>query len=1225
MSETKWTAAQQAAIDDRGGALLVSAAAGSGKTAVLTERAVRLITDPECPMDADKLLIVTFTNAAAAELRARIGQALLRRSQAEPGNTALRRQRMLLQRAPICTIDAFCLDLLRKHFQALDIPPDFSPADPGSVAALRAAALAETLEQAYADPDFCAFADLYGKGRSDKAAGDTILHVYDFLRALPDYDRKLDEFLEPWQAGHGFDATCWHDLLLAEAARAARAGRELFCAAWNDCKEDLVLARIEAENKGKTDAARAKAVAGVNDKFAEPLERLEAAAALLGEVERLAEAGEWTPLYDRLTPYVLGMEPMPGLKGMKKRLTGEHKAAVKTRADEAAALFGQILELISCSEDEAEADRAAALPRLRALFAAVRAFDARFAAKKQERKLLEFSDFEHQALRLLRSPDGTPTPLCETIRQNYAAVMVDEYQDTNALQDALYRCLASPAGDDLFLVGDLKQSIYRFRQADPSIFREKLDAWPLLPGGAARPRPAEGTPGQNALLALDANFRSAPEVVRGINFLFEQLMTPALGDTAYGDGQRLVCGAPGTYAGRVEAHFLPDDTAETDANFIAEKIEQLVAAGEPVREGSATRPVRYEDCCILLAARGDFPAYAEALTARGIPVYADARENLLDAPHIRPLIALLRVIDNPAQDIYLAAAMLGPLFGFTDDDLVRLRALQRKTSLYGAVLAAVQSEEDNEFTRKARAFYARLTELRRMARSVPVEQLLEEIFASTGYLAALGVMENGTRRREDARRFAAFCASVGGSGISALVRAIDAAALAGSTGQDTVPGGSRPGCVTIMTIHRSKGLQFPVVFLADTARRFNAADTRQPVLLHREVGAGLRLRPEAGEGAYKTAAYAALANVHEQEMRSEQMRLLYVALTRAQDELILTIPLGMTKTTNPFAKAAAFLTAGAGETLHQQAACFADWLRAALLVHPGGGPLRRLAENLELPFGDTRSTITVTVHDAPAEAAEPETAEEILETASADPALVETLRAGFGWQYPAADLAAVPAKVSVTSIVHKQEQTTLERPAFLSKDGLTAAEMGTALHAFLEHADFAALAAGLAGGGDTLAEAIRAERQRQVEAKLTPPEIAGKLDVSKIRRFVEGEAFARIRAAKQVLRELDFITALPASAVLAAQGSARPQADSAAAQARVLVQGIADIVLVFDDHIELLDYKTDRKKTEQEFLDAYRAQLDLYALAIEKRFAPKPVTYKGIYSFSLNRLLEVET
>mgnify|MGYP002560203029 CR=1 FL=1 len=1221
MSEPKWTPAQRAAIADRGGALLVSAAAGSGKTAVLTERAVRLITDPDHPVDADRLLIVTFTNAAAAELRARIGQALLRRSQAEPGNSALRRQRMLLQRAPICTIDAFCLDLLHKHFQALDIPPDFSPADPGSVETLRAAALSETLEHAYADPDFCAFADLYGKGRTDRAAGETILHVYDFLRALPDYDKKLDEFLAPWEAENGFASTCWHDILLREAARDAQSARELFEAALADANTDSVQELGEAQLK-KTPAAIRKAEEAVQEKYEEVCGRLEEAAARLGEVERLARAGEWTTLYDRLTPSVLGMEETPGLKGSRRRLKGDHKTAIKTRASEAADLFETICGLVSCSMEEAEADRKEALPRLRALFAAVRDFDARFSAKKQERKLLEFSDFEHQALRLLRDADGKPTPLCESIRQNYAAVMVDEYQDTNALQDALYTCLATPSGDDLFLVGDLKQSIYRFRQADPSIFRQKLDRWPLLPGGVARPRPEEGTPGRNALLALDANFRSAPQVVAGINFLFEQLMTPSLGDTAYGDGQRLVCGAPGTYAGCVEAHFLPDDTAETDANFIAEKIEQLVAAGEPVREGSATRPVRYEDCCILLAARGDFPAYAEALTARGIPVYADARENLLDAPHIRPLIALLRVIDNPAQDIYLAAAMLGPLFGFTDDDLVRLRALQRKTSLYGAVLAAVQSEEDNEFTRKARAFYARLTELRRMARSVPVEQLLEEIFASTGYLAALGVMENGTRRREDARRFAAFCASVGGSGISALVRAIDAAALAGSTGQDTVPGGSRPGCVTIMTIHRSKGLQFPVVFLADTARRFNAADTRQPVLLHREVGAGLRLRPEAGEGAYKTAAYAALANVHEQEMRSEQMRLLYVALTRAQDKLILTVPLGIGKTSNPFTRAAAFLEAGAGQTLCRQANSFADWLRAALLVHPNGGPLRRLAEDLELPFADTGSTITLTVQQALPEGVEPPDPElEERPLAQADPALTETLRQGFAWQYPAAELAQVPAKVSVTGIVHKAEQTTLERPGFLAKDGLTAAEMGTALHAFLEHADFAALAAAKQAG--TLETAIPAERDRQVEAKLTAPEIAEKLDEKRICRFVESEAFARIRAADEVLRELDFITALPAAEVLIAQGTA-PADSAAVAQAKVLVQGIADLVLVFPDHLELLDYKTDRRKSEDDFLAAYRAQLDLYALAISKRFDPKPVTYKGIYSLELGKLIEVK-
>ena len=984
----------------------------------------------------------------------------------------------------------------------------------------------------------------------------------------------------------------------------------------------------------KTPAAIRKAEAAVAEKYADAQGRLERSAALLGEVERLAQAGEWTPLYDRLTPFVLGMEEQPGLKGMKKRLKGDHKTAIKTRADEAADLFAQITELVSCSEEEAEADRQAALPRLQALFAAVRDFDARFSAKKRERKLLEFSDFEHFALRLLRSPDGTPTPLCGSIRQNYAAVMVDEYQDTNALQDALYRCLASPAGDDLFLVGDLKQSIYRFRQADPSIFREKLDRWPALPGGAARPRPPEGTAGQNALLALDANFRSAPQVVEGINFIFEQLMTPQLGDTAYGDGQRLVCGAPGDYSGSVEAQFLPDDEAEMDAAWIARRIEELVAAGEPVREGSTTRPGQYEDCCILLSARGDFPAYVEALTARGIPVYADARENLMEAPHIRPLISLLKVIDNPAQDIYLAAAMLGPVFGFTDDDLVRLRAqsaaLQKeqnagnagkpaRMSLYGALLLARQGPAEDPFTQKVNDFYDKLTALRQMARSVPAEQLLEEIFATTGYLAALGVTENGARRREDARRFASFCAASGAGGISALVRAIDAAALAGSTGQDTTPGGARPGCVTVMTIHRSKGLQFPVVFVADTGRRFNAADTRQPVLLHREYGAGLRLRPEQGEGAYKTAAYTALAEVHGQELRSEQMRLLYVALTRAQDRLILTVPLGIGKTANPFAKAAAFLAAGAGSTLHGQANCFADWLRAALLVHPCGGPLRRLAGDLELPFADTRSTVTITLPETtqPEQEQQPEELEPQA-PAAADPALVAQLRAGFAWQYPAAALAGVPAKVSVTSIVHKAEQTTLERPGFLSKDGLTAAEMGTALHAFLEHADFAALAEAKAAG--TLDEAIGAERDRQAAAQLTAPEIAAKLDAVRIRRFVQSEAFAKICAAQQVLRELAFITALPAAEVLAAQGSPAPDT---APEAQVLVQGIADLVLVYPDHLELLDYKTDRRKTAADFVRAYKPQLDLYALAVGKRFAPKPVTYKGIYSLELGRLIEV--
>lgn len=1212
MSSPKWTPAQRAAIADRGGSLLVSAAAGSGKTAVLTERAVQLITDPEHPVDADQLLIVTFTNAAAAELRARIGQALLRLSQQQPGNAALRRQRMLLQRAPICTIDAFCLDLLHKHFQALDLPPDFVPADPGSVETLRAAALAETLEKAYEDPDFCAFADLYGKGRSDQAAGRAVLQVYDFLRAMPDYPRRLTEMLTPWQQENGFCRSIWQTVLLEAAVGRASAAVELLTGALADCQEDLAQAQEEAACTGK-----AKKIDAVKEKFAEPLERLDLALGLLKQVEQLARAGEWESLYDKLTPYVLGMEDPPGLKKMKKRLAGDHKTQVKIRADEAAELFAQIQELICCSEAEAEADRQQALPRLRALFDAVRDFDARFAAKKRERKMLEFSDFEHEALHLLQDAEGHPTPLCQNIRCGYAAVMVDEYQDTNALQDALYRCLASPEGDNLFLVGDLKQSIYRFRQAEPEIFRAKLGAWPALPGAQARPRPPQGHSGSHGMIALDSNFRSAPQVVEGINFFFEQLMTPQLGDTAYGDGQRLVCGAPGEYAGSVEVCFQAEDSAETEAAWVARRIFDLVQQGEMVRDGSALRPVRYEDCCILLSARANFPVYAEALTRLGIPVYADARENLLDAPHIRPLVALLRVLDNPAQDVCLAAAMLGPLFGFTEDDLVRLRGGQRRGSLYGAVIAAADGDAQTPFHQKLREFRTRLDELRRLARSLPADRLMEEVFASTGYLAALGAMENGPRRREDAHRFAAFCASAGAGGISALVRAMDAAALAGSTGQDTVAAGAHSGCVSIMTIHRSKGLQFPVVILAETGRRFNTVDIRQPVLLHRTGGAGLRLRPPQGEGAYKTAAYTALTECHAQEMRSEQLRLLYVALTRAQDKLILTIPLGVTKTSDPLARAAVFLAAGAGESLHTQANCFADWLRAALLVHPCGGPLRRLAGLLELPFADTASRIELTIRQEEEQAAAPQ--EEERPAPQHDPALTRALQEGFVWHYRAEGLDSVPAKVSVTSLVHHTQELILERPAFLSKDGLTAAEMGTALHAFMEHADFGALAAGLDAGPEALAQAVQQENQRHVQARLTSPEIAEKLDQTSICRFVSGALFARIRAAEQVLRELAFITALPADVVMEAQHSPTP---AAAQGEQVLVQGVADLVLVFPDHLELVDYKTDRKKDAARLLADYAPQLELYALALNKRFAPRQVTYKGIYSFALGQLIQ---
>ena len=1220
MPETKWTDAQRAAIDDRGGTLLLSAAAGSGKTAVLTERAVQLILDEQHPAEADRLLILTFTNAAAAELRARIGARLAAAVRQDPGNVRLRRQRVLLQRAPICTVDAFCLDLLRRHFSALDIPADFSAADAGSLQALRTAALAETMEQASTNADFCAFADLYGRGRSDAAAEETVLRLYDFLQSLPDPDAALTAYLTPWNQPGSFAASLWAPVLYARAGREAAAAAQGMRAAYLLCQSDLELARAAAEAARKTPAARAAAVAKANARYAEPLGRLEDAAsqcealAAQAAVPWSAAQGEalWTALETMIAPCRRGEAPMPGLKGMKGRLSGDSKAVVRALADTAADHFAELCTVLPCSLAEAEADRAAAMPLLNALGAAVRDFSARYYARKLEKKLLDFSDFEHLALRLLRAPDGARTPLGAAISAGYDAVMVDEYQDTNALQDALYRCLARPAGDNLFLVGDLKQSIYRFRQADPSIFLTWQDRYAPLPRAAARPYPPAGVPGKPARLPLDTNFRSAPAVVDAVNYLFETLMSRELGGIEYGPGQRLVCGAAGPYPGRAEAVLYRAKGRFADAPFVAQRIRELLAQQTPVRSGGGTRALRPEDCCILLSTRAGFAEYEAALEALGIPAYADAADDLLAAPHLQPLLSLLRVLDNPAQSIELAAAMRSPLFGFDDDDLLRLRAGCKKTSLYGALVHAAAGQE-GELSARARQFCAELARLRRLSRTLPVEQLLEEIFVSTGFLAALGAAENGVRRREEARRFAAWAAGAGAGGLGSLIRAIDATEEAGGL-TDSAPGQSKPGCVSIMTIHRSKGLQFPAVFAADLDHLFNFEDLAKPVLFHRELGIGLSLRE--GQNRYSTAARTALRIQSRTDTLSEQMRLLYVAVTRAQDLLSVTLTAEDPAVT--IAKKAALLQAGPLENQLRAARCFSDWLLPALLLHPDGGALRAAAGPDALQAVHVRPAaghIDISLRDPDAEEAAPEAAAPA--GAGADPQLVQAVQQGFAWRYPALAETEIPAKVSVTSIVHRSEHTLLERPGFLSAGGLSAAEMGTALHAFLEHAELAPLAAARAQGSEALRAALEAERQRQLALRLTDSETAARLDLARLETFVCGEAFTRMAAAKRVLREYAFITSVPAAAVLAAQGAA----GTPAPEASVLVQGIADVVLVFDDHLELLDYKTDRRKTPEQYLQAYREQLALYAAAIEKRFAPRKVTYRGIYSFDLGVLI----
>ena len=708
MSAPKWTPAQRAAIEDRGGTLLVSAAAGSGKTAVLVERAVRLITDAAHPVAADRLLIVTFTRAAAEELRGRIAVRLAAEAAAHPESAYLRRQRLLLGRANICTIDAFCMQLLKRYFAELGLPPDFELADDAKAYTLRQNALSAVLEELYEDADFCAFASLYGRARSDASAAAAVLGLYDFSRTLPHPAAALQSICAAYESGQPLGQTAWGRTLLENAGRAARSALRLL-----DAAKGIVAQEPELANYAPA---------------------LDSDAAFFAALLEYIGAGRW----DSAAVYTAEYKP-PAFKAVRGYQSPGMNAVKALRAAAKDAAERLKKDVFLCTEAEFEEDRARIAPMAAALARGAKAFGARLYEDKLAEKALEYSDFEHLALELLCGENGEKTAVARTVSRGFDAVLVDEYQDTNALQALLYQCLANDDGSNLFFVGDVKQSIYRFRLASPEIFIGKRGGFaPYTPGG---PHPATVT--------LGHNFRSAGNIIDQINDVFACVMSRTVGDVDYNGDEMLVRGADDGYDGGPMELDIVDmsggDTAMGDAGAVADAVERLVKEGFAVREkGGGTRRCGYGDICVLLRSRARFGLYAAEFARRGIPSFADTGESPLTSTEVSPVLSLLRVIDNPGQDVHLAAALVSVMFSFTPDDLTRLRLLAPRGSLYAALL---KSEEP-----KAQAFLETLRALRRLAATASGEELCGEIFARTHYFAAVGAMENGPARRSFTKR-----------------------------------------------------------------------------------------------------------------------------------------------------------------------------------------------------------------------------------------------------------------------------------------------------------------------------------------------------------------------------------------------------------------------------------------------------------------------------------------
>ncbi len=1182
MAEIRLTDEQRAAVDDRGRALLVSAAAGSGKTKVLVERLFSYVEREGANLD--EFLIITYTRAAAAELRGKIAAALSERLRLDPGNAHLQRQLLRVYRADIKTVDAFCTALLRENCHLLGedeahraLRPDFRVLDEQDAAALRERVLARTLERFYEGlrpgDGGTLLADTLGAGRDDRALAALVSELYDKVQSQPYPARWLEKAAADWESvPASVDETPFGTLLLrdlrAKALHWARlledgademAGDGKLSLSYAPCFRSAAAAlRLLAESAARGwDAARAQRVT---------FPRLTAAR----KVEDEALKNRMKQLWDNC-------------KGSVAKLDAWFAVSSAEAADDLRAMSGAMAALLGLTKDFLNA----------------------YAAEKRRRNAADFSDQEHLAIRLLVDGDGGPTELARTVAARYREIMVDEYQDANEVQNRIFEAV-SRDGSNLFTVGDVKQSIYRFRLADPTIFLARYSAYP---------RAADAKPGERAKLLLSRNFRSRAEVLDAVNFVFSNILSAEMGELDYGADEALYAGAPygDNPACATEFHLLDTEgrASEAEAAFVADYIRRMLDEGFPVTDEAtrAPRPVRKEDVVILMRSpRARLAGLRAALEARRITVSADAPEDLFAAVEVRTVFALLEVLDNPRQDVPLIAVLRSPLFGFSADRLALLRGAKRDGDFYDALTDGA-GEDVARFLDTLRA-------LRAAARNMTVRRLLAHCYDTLNVLGVFGAMPRGRERKENLLAFLSLCERFEENGCRGLFAFVSHLRdLRESGGFEANRHAQSVRGVRIMSIHSAKGLEFPVVILADLAKRFNNMDFQGAVLVHPKYGVGPECVDISRRIRYPTVARQAIERTLRREAKAEELRLLYVAMTRAKEKLVLV------HTQANAAKRVADLLAVAScpalpETV-DEGKCLGDWVLLPLLCRPEAEPLRALAGFDAPRLAADGAPWRVAVHEGDAAgetAAQSDTRADPERKAEPAPDLD-----ALSWTYPHAAAVALSAKLTATQLKGREADAeiaehaklpprlrSLARPRFIAGETpLTAAERGTAIHLVMEYLDFAC---------EPNEDAVRARIAALADRRLLTREQAEAADAATIARFLRSPVAARIRASRHVEREYRFSILVSARSF-----DARADADD-----RVLLQGVADCVFEEDGALVVLDFKTDRITSAQtaERAAFYRPQLDAYAAALG-RIMDLPVRERLLYFFTTGDTISV--
>ena len=1164
MADFRPTAAQALAIGERGSAVLVSAGAGSGKTKVLTERLMARLRDEKEPADLDSFLVITFTRAAAGELRGRILEELSAALAADPGNQHLRRQSALCRRAQIGTIHSFCASLLREFSHLAELSPDFKIADEDRAEAMKAAALERTLENCYAQPEqhpgFLQLADTVGAGRDDRRLAALVLDLHSRMQCHAWPEAWAEEQVALLRAPAADAAeTPWGQEILRRASE--------MTAYWSGEMERCLTAMLP----------EAKIAAAYQESFA-------VTADALRELDRCLAIG-----WDRARTCL--PIPFPPLGRLLKSPDPALSDRVKERRTACRKAAASIEKMLDGDSAKLLADMAGTEPAMSALLDLVLLFDREYGKDKQRAGFVDYADLEHKAAQLLTERDGSPTELARRVAQRYTEILVDEYQDVSRVQDAIFRAV-SRDGTNLFLVGDVKQSIYRFRLADPEIFNEKYRAWADAEKAA---------PGEARRILLRENFRSRREVLDGANAIFSLCMSRSLGDIDYDENAALIPGAPYEGEGAKPELLLlrlPEteegeerpDKAALEAQFAAKAIRSLMERGLTVTDHGRQRPLRWGDIAILLRSANTVGGvYRRALAREGVPVANGQGGGFFRSIEVSTLLSLLAVLDNPHQDIPLIAVLRSPAFGFTADDLSRIRSAARSGDLYTALCAA--AEEDA----RCRSFCAWLERSRREAPDLPAVDLVWRLIEELDLLALCSAMSDGEQRRARLMALVTLSERFESSGYRGLHRFVLWLRRQAERGDEPSLGADTGSAVQILSVHKSKGLEFPVVFLCDVGRRFNMSDRRDTVLVHPTLGLGPKVTDLERRVEYPTLARSAIAQRLERETLSEEMRLLYVALTRARERLYVTAALPDPEAKIEKLRAGLYVPmpaealAGAGSP--------ADWLIWAALADGGEHLRMRICESADAQ----------------------ETGESTSLSAAADPQALRELARRLAFVYPHAEAEKLPSKVTATGLKGRAEpdedaaplapkrRRPFRMPDFSRKDKpATGAEKGTATHLVLQYMDFAK--------ADS-PEAVRGEIERLRALRFLSDREAAAVDANAIVKLFASPLGQRMRQAPALRREFRFSLLCDAAGIY-----------GTAAGEELLLQGVVDCFLEEEDGLVVIDYKTDRLKSRaeaQKRAELYRGQLGAYASALE-RITGRPVKTCVLYFLSVGEAVYLD-